>query len=276
MKIKKAVFLLLTLTLLSMLMLTWYVPAGAESKFQLTPFPTPTPGTDGRILYIVQSGDTLWRIAGVADVSLDQLRSLNNLEPDQVIFEGQVLLLGLGGPSDQPTSAPISTAVSAEPTPTEVGIFEQDTVTVCVLLYNDINGDAFRQEEEVAIEGGEVSVTERTGLFSDSRPTIVDIESSPVCFEELPEGNYTVSVAAPAGYNNTTVQSVTFDLVDGETSLLNFGAQTSTQAAVATPIIGEADESGRSPLLGIIGVAVLLGGLVLGYYSSRLGRQSTK
>ncbi|MEK6221253.1 MAG: hypothetical protein N2D54_03300, partial [Chloroflexota bacterium] len=123
---------------------------------------------------------------------------------------------------------------------------------------------------------GEVSVTERTGLFSDSKPTIVDLESSPVCFEELPEGNYTVSVAAPAGYNNTTVQSVSFDLVDGETSLLNFGAQTSTQAAVATPIIGEADASGRSPLLGIIGVAVLLGGITLGFYSSRLGRQSSK
>ncbi|MEK6221939.1 MAG: LysM peptidoglycan-binding domain-containing protein, partial [Chloroflexota bacterium] len=85
----------------------------------------------------MQAGDTLWRIAGVAEVSLDQLRSLNNLEPDQVIFEGQVLLLGLGGPSDQPTSAPISTAVSAEATPTEVGLFEQDTVTICVLLYND-------------------------------------------------------------------------------------------------------------------------------------------
>ena len=40
-------------------------PAYAAPALQLTEFPTPTPGPDGRIIYIVQDGDTLWRIAAV-------------------------------------------------------------------------------------------------------------------------------------------------------------------------------------------------------------------
>ena len=81
----------------------------AAPALQLTPFPTPTPGPDGRILYIVKVGDTLLRISLISGVSLDELRGLNNLTGDN-IFEGQELLLGLGGPSQvTPTPGPSPT-----------------------------------------------------------------------------------------------------------------------------------------------------------------------
>jgi hypothetical protein len=144
----------------------------AAPAFQLTPFPTPTAGPDGRILYQVQPGDTLWRIAAVAGISIDELRILNGLDPDEVITVGQVLLLGLGGPAGQPTDPPPPGATPIPPTPTEAA----GGAIICVLLFEDVNGDALRQEEEFAINGGAVSINERTGLFANTGDTTDEID----------------------------------------------------------------------------------------------------
>ncbi|MEE8567807.1 MAG: LysM domain-containing protein, partial [Anaerolineales bacterium] len=39
---------------------------------QPTPFLTPTPGPDGIIIYIVQEGDSLWRIAAIAGITVEE------------------------------------------------------------------------------------------------------------------------------------------------------------------------------------------------------------
>ena len=75
------------------------LPARAASLLQLTPFPTPTADADGKIFYIVQEGDTLWRISAITGVTVDQLRALNKLGLDQAIIPGQKLLIGMGGPA---------------------------------------------------------------------------------------------------------------------------------------------------------------------------------
>ncbi|MCK4899208.1 MAG: LysM peptidoglycan-binding domain-containing protein, partial [Anaerolineales bacterium] len=122
----------------------------AAPALQLTPFPTPTPGPDGRILYIVKVGDTLLRISLISGVSLDELRGLNNLTGDN-IFEGQELLLGLGGPSQvTPTPGPSPTPPQALPTPSP----QPGSGNLCILLFNDINGDSIRQEDEPSIPDG--------------------------------------------------------------------------------------------------------------------------
>jgi len=56
---------------------------------QLTNFPTPTPGSDGRIIYIVQDGDTLWRIAAVSGLNIADLRDLNFLGVEDIVFPGR-------------------------------------------------------------------------------------------------------------------------------------------------------------------------------------------
>ena len=90
---KKPLYLFFTtLILLGIILAAGNSPAVASPQFQLTPFPTPTPGPDGRILYTAQAGDTLWRIAAVAGITLDELRLLNNMQPDDVLVEGQVLV----------------------------------------------------------------------------------------------------------------------------------------------------------------------------------------
>jgi hypothetical protein len=252
----------------ALLLLTFFLAVGALASFgapaataspdlQLTNFPTPTPGADGRILYQVQSGDTLWRISAVSGVSLDQLRILNNLGADDVLVEGQIILLGVGGPEVEPTQEVIVTPLEdLQPTATPLS----NTGNICVLLFDDTNGDSLRQETELSIPGGAISVTERLGNFTETRNTeIGDVE---VCFEGIPAGEYNITTAIPDGYNPTTELSATIQLNAGNSKSLRMGAQISSGGiADVLPV----EEGGRSPLLGILGLGLLLAGGGVGF-----------
>jgi len=238
-------------------------PALAAPLFQLTPFPTPTPGPDGRIVYKVQEGDTLLRIALIAGITVDELRGLNELTGDN-IFVGQDLLLGLAGPSQvTPTAGPSPTPTPLLPTPSPL----PGLANLCVILYDDVNGDSIRQEEETSIPGGAISVNNRSGSVSETTQTGGGLD--PFCFEELPEGEYTISVAIPAGYNPTTVTNYALRLNAGDETFIDFGAQANTEAAIEAPT---PTGSGRSPLLGIIGGLFLLAGIGVAVFASRLMR----
>lgn len=237
------------------------LPALAAPLAQLTPFPTPTPGPDGRIVYIVQADDTLLRISLISGVPLDQLRGLNNLTGDNIL-QGQELLLGLGGPSQPtPTPGPSPTPTPLLPTPSP----KPGAGTLCVILYEDVNGDSIRQEEEPSIPGGALSISGR-----DASQTIeTGGGDEPHCFTELLEGNYTISVAAPEGYNFTTVTNYALRLNAGDETFVDFGAQVNSVTAAEAPT---PTGSGRSPLLGVIGGVLLLLGAGLAFFASRLLR----
>jgi len=243
----------------------------AAPLLQLTPFPTPTPGPDGRIIYIVQSGDSLWRIAAVSGIPINELRALNNLGTNDVINPGQEILLGLGGPASVPsTQGPPPTPTSELPTPTP-GI---GTGTLCVLLFNDVNGDSLRQEEELSLVGGAISVGDRFGdisLTADTPSGGISENLFPepeelgfTCFEELEKGEYNVTVAIPDGYNATTSLNYFFELRPAEEVLIDFGAQPNTETLAKAPI---PEGEGRSPTLGILGGLILIVGIGLGIYT---------
>jgi LysM repeat protein len=63
---------------------------------QQTPVPSPTPGEDGRVIYIVAAGDTLTLIALRFGVTLEQLYELNNLTAESLITIGQPIVLAIG------------------------------------------------------------------------------------------------------------------------------------------------------------------------------------
>lgn len=238
-------------------------PASAAPRLQLTPFPTPTPGPDGRILYTVQAGDTLLRISLISGVPMDEIRGLNNLIGDD-IREGQELLLGLGGPSAvTPTPGPSPTPTTALPTPSPQPGFG----ILCILLYNDVNGDALREEQEVSIPGGAISINNRSGSVSFTTETTPG--DLPECFEEMPEGEYNITVAVPEGYNPTTQTSFALELNAGDETYLDFGGQVNSETIVEAP---EPEQTGRSPVLGIIGGALLLAGVGLAIFATRLLR----
>jgi LysM repeat protein len=240
---------------------TAFSAAEAAPRAQI-PIYTPTPQPDGRIIYIVQANDTLLGISLLTGVPLDQLRGLNNLTSD-TIYEGQQLLLGLGGPAEiTPTAGPTSTPTPILPTPSP----KPGQGTLCILLFNDLNGDSIRQANEDSIPDGAISFGNSTGSVSESVKTVIGTD--PQCFENLPEGIYTISVAAPEGYNPTTTNTYELSLAAGDITYVNFGAQANSQMEAEAPAI-PAREGGRSPLLGIIGGVLLLGGIIVAIVAAR-------
>ena len=229
------------------------------------PIYTPTPGPDGRIIYIVQANDTLLSISLITGVPVDELRGLNNLLAD-TIFEGQELLIGLAGPAENtPTFGPTPTATPILPTPSPI----PGKGNLCILLFDDLNGDSIRQEDEPSIPGGAISFGNRDSSISETVDTGSGLD--PKCFEELPEGDYTITVAVPEGYNPTTETSFELILNPGDETYLNFGAQANSQTQAEEQVI-PAPDGGRSPLLGIIGGLFLLAGVGVAIFAARLLR----
>jgi hypothetical protein len=232
----------------------------------MTPFLTPTPGPDGRIVYTVQEGDTPWRIAAIAGITVEELMSRNGLQPDDFISPGMELELGLAGPV-LPTLAPgVEPTVTTIPvTPTPV----TGTGEICVLLFVDENGDARLQDAELPLAEGKVSVADVDGTVAGEHTTDDNIEG--FCFTDLVNGDYNVSAAVPPDHNATTSMNVPVRLAPGDIKYVQFGAQRS-QAASDASLGGDT----RSTLLGVLGIALLGGGLALGYYAARVRRRTPR
>jgi len=236
-------------------------PAQAAPAPQVPIF-TPTPGADGRIIWVVKANDTLLSISLITGVSVDELRALNNLTGD-TILAGQQLLIGLAGPAEvTPTLGPTPTPTPIQPTPSP----KPGVGTMCLILFDDSNGDSLRQEEELSIPGGALSISSRSGAVSQTADS--DSGAEHHCFENLPEGEYTVSVAAPEGFNPTTTNSAVITLSAGDETYIDFGAQANSQTLAEAPILPT--EGQRSPLFGIIGGLFLLFGIGLAIFAGRL------
>jgi hypothetical protein len=152
-----------------------------------------------------------------------------------------------------------------------------------VLLYNDLNGDSMRQETEPSIPGGEISVSNRSGSVSLTAQTpsggvnTTKLNPTPqergyTCFDQILQGEYLISVAAPDGYNRTTELNKTLQLEAGQTTEIAFGAQANSELEAQTAIIPESPR--KSPVMGIIGGVLLVAGIGLGIYATLLRRAS--
>ncbi len=238
--------------------------------------PTNTPDANGNIYYQVQPGDTCSGIAQAYAIPDYQLREQNpSINSDCTnLIPGQKLLIGLGASGIGPTATlgPLPTSGPPTLTPTPFA----GTTEICVLLYNDINGDALRQTDEPVIPGGAISVTETTGKFSKTLETVINPDPNAyqgVCFSDVPEGNYNIGAAIPDNYNATTRLTDTFEVKAGDRAEVSFGAQ-SRETTVSQPSQGNG--GGTSPILGFFGGFLLLGGLALGWYALRLRAPQSK
>ncbi len=251
------------------------LPAQASPPPQLPQFSTPTPQPDGRIIYIVQPGDNCTSISLKTGVSVEMLLGQNPHLNCDLVIEGQQLLLGMGGPAAYtPTPGPSPTPTVPPPTPTPFA----GTTELCVLLYDDLNGNALREEIEFGLEGGQVSVTDVNGAYSKTEGTVSAIDpdtEEPVraCFLDVPEGTFNISVAIPEGYNPTTAISYRLEVNAGDRAFVDFGAQSKTVQAIPQ----EPGETGNTiPWMGILGAILLLGGLGMGWYALRMRRPPAK
>jgi LysM repeat protein len=247
-------------------------PANAAPPAQ--GFVTSTPGADGRIMYTVVVDDTCSKVAFQHGITVQKLREYNTrLDEACTLSVGQQIVVGLIQPDLGPTPGPAPTLIP----PTITATPFSGTTEICVLLFDDSNGDALRQETEFGIDGGAVSVTNLNGSYSQTQNTTASIDAAteePIraCFIDVPAGEYNVSMAVPDGYNPTMLLTFNVSVKAGDRASVDFGAQSKTEPA-DQPV--DQNEN-RSSSLGWVGVLLLLGGLGLGYYAYRSSQPSSK
>ena len=267
----KRLFILFTLT--SLVLFGLWLPANAAPNMQQTD-PTATPLIDGRILYIVKAGDNCFRVAALHGITIEQLRQLNKeLDENCSLTEGQELLISIVSIVGTPTAGPSPTPLPPTVTPTPF----TGTTEICVLLFEDTNGDALRQETEPAVAGGAVSVTENNGEYSAAQETFIPADPDVyqgICFLDVPEGNYNITVGIPDNYNPTVDLNYSLDVNAGDRAEIPFGVQ--RKDVVVDPGAADQADSGTSPIFGIIGGLLLLGGAGLGYYAWKSGKPESK
>ena len=219
---------------------------------------TPTADVNGNVIYTVKAGDSCDSIALLNGISLDTLKSLNNLDTDGCRFltEGTRVRLAIV-PTPVITPGPSPTPTSAIPTPQPAIGYG----TLCVYLFDDINGNGMVDPGEGPIAGGQFIVNSSTSNTSLSGTSIANATFDPVCFEDLPESRYSISMAIPEGYNPTSSQTISLDLKSGDTATVNFSAQSSSK-----PSANQQQSGNKSLLLAVVGGLILVAGVGLAFY----------
>ena len=235
------------------------IPTIASAPLPQVVIATPTPQADGRIIYIVKENDNCIIISLLMDISEQELRDLNDLVGDACSFlqVGQELLVGI---KEEATTAPTA-EVTAAPSPTPF----KGNGSICIYLFNDENGNALAEETELPLVGGAVSVTDRLNTVNLTGTT--DETGEAVCFSEIPEGDYNISVAIPEGYNPTTVMNYAISIGAGEVSTIDFGAQPGSGLRPAF------SEKSPSPFLLVLGIFFIGAGVGLWFYTRKLTGQ---
>jgi len=209
-----------------------------------TPRDTPTPRPDGATVHIVGDGDTLFGIALMYNVPVDQIRELNagSIGGSDMIWPGQELVISL--PSETPTPTPLPPPPTLESTPVTEG--EAGGASICVLAYHDRNGDTFRNEEtDELLPNAEFTVADASGVVD--RYTSDGI-SEPYCFTGLPPGAYRVIQNSPPGYEPSGPAEWAVALSEDMSWDLQFGnarsesPATPGEAAEPTPASGGDNE----------------------------------
>lgn len=234
-------------------------PASADAQPQVV-YQTPTAGADGRVIYVVKAGDSCTRIELLNGITDATLRELNKLDQACTITPGQQLLLKVVTPQASVTPNPKITTTPLLPTMTPI----KGNGKICVLLYNDVNGNAVHEDTETVIAGGAVSITSRQSANPISKTLNTTDSEDPQCVE-VPEGTYNISMGIPGGYNPTVALDQQINLLAGDQQILEFGAQASTKATEVSASSASRAENG-STLLAVFGGLLVIVGIGLGGY----------
>ena len=194
-------------------------------------------------------------------ISEAQLRQLNNLQANacSTLQIGQQLLIGV-----KQENTPIPTSnIPVTPSPTPI----KGNGSICIYLFNDTNGNALAETEEPALAGGQISITDQLGKVNLTGATLDT--GDPICFENVPEGDYNISVAIPEGYNPTTAMN--FKLVAWRWRFCHGGFWCATGFKIGAP--SQQRGNRPSPLLAVLGLFFIAAGVGLWFYLRRMSQQ---
>lgn len=226
-----------------------------------TPYNTPTADVTGRIIYVVQPGEFCSQIQERTGVPISEIIRLNGLTEACEVFGGDEIVIGMVEVTPLPPT-PTATIPPGQITPTLTPM--PGLAEICVVLFHDMDGNGMRTEGEDYLYGGEVSINDRLGNISRTGTTVAgDPEIvEPYCFTDLPVGTYNISIAIPDDFNPTTVTSYPLEVRAGESATIDFGGQLANQPGQEVV----SDTVRRVPVLGIVGLIILLAGVGLGVY----------
>ena len=193
---------------------------------------TPTPGPDGKIIYIVRDNDSCLSISLKNGVSGDQIAQLNQLKPSEcqpgaTLEPGRQLILAVVEVLPTPTL----TSTPSGPTPTPFN----GNGKACFILFEDLNGNGLQDAGEGFITGGTVGVvlpensTQPFSYFTlpeSGQPAsaITGASNQPVCIDGLPEGSYILTATLPQSFQASTNLIYPAKILAGQTMLVRFGA----------------------------------------------------
>jgi LysM repeat protein len=251
-----------------------------------------TPNAQGAIVHTVVAGDTLFALSFQYNVPLDEIYALNGLNSQSILSIGQQIIIKAGPGTQvpaQPTAAPTAAPEAAQPTPAGTPNTAQtpaasDTTPVveptataaqvavnanklCVLAFNDTNGDGIRQPDEAPVAGASFKIIDAQG--SSVATYTSSNESDPHCFTDLAAGSYTVDVQPAPGTSATSDKRWGVALTSGSTVNINFGSEGGgTTDANTQPEAAPEKSSGGSSIGGLLGGAI---GLILLLVAGVLG-----
>jgi hypothetical protein len=177
-------------------------------------------------------------------------------------------------PTNTATPTPVNTAT---PTPTNTPTVTPTPITgsVCVLSYDDRNGNRFRDPGEPLLPYAVFSLSDAHHVVSTYSTNGL---SEPFCFAELESDVFFVSEMNPPGYESTTHDSWGISLKQGATINIEFGNRTEMQPT-PTPTPTPVPEPTQPALLSLLGntvygysgiiIIVLAAGVLIAYNAAR-------
>lgn len=203
------------------------------------------------LVHTVKAGETLISIANAYGVTLDQLLSLNSLDPDAYLQIGQRLLVipdavpaegadeavdeveSEGSPvepfaaADDP-QAPVTAASAPMMDPADL------RPQICFIIFTDDNNNGMRDPGETSLSGGEVILYNAADVEQLHYTT--DGESEPYCVRDLGLRLYRLEAVAPEGYGVSGSANLWLDLRAGGKLALEISARSGLGRLATAPL----------------------------------------
>jgi hypothetical protein len=149
----------------------------------------------------------------------------------------------------------------------------QKTGQVCVLAFNDCNGDGQQTADESLLTGAAFTLSDSSG---PKETYTTDGANEPHCFADLPSGSYQLAMQPPADYSLTTSETMTVAPNGDMKVSVSLGAKRdgatlcarTADASANVPRTGKAIDSGSQTVLIIVAMLIMLSlGFAVGFLS---------